>query len=53
MGLRAWRFSNFPHSIATIQKVWDQQVKVSGRGSEPLFEPHYKTFSFGTIVFER
>lgn len=41
VGLRAWRFSNFPHSIATIQEVWDQKVKVSGRGGEPLFEPHY------------
>ncbi|WCK16384.1 hypothetical protein G6L41_022760 [Agrobacterium tumefaciens] len=40
-----------PHSIATIQEVWDQQVKVSGRAGEPLFEPHYETFSFGTIVF--
>ncbi|WCK72362.1 hypothetical protein [Agrobacterium tumefaciens] len=51
VGLRAWRFSNFPHSIATIQEVWDQKVK--GRGGEPLFEPHYETFTFGTIVFER
>ncbi|MDR6587640.1 hypothetical protein [Agrobacterium tumefaciens] len=53
IGLRAWRFSNFPHSIATIQEVWDQKVKVSRRGGEPLFEPHYETFTFGTIVFER
>lgn len=53
IGLRAWRFSNFPHSIATIQEVWDQKVKVASRGGGPLFEPHYETFTFGTIVFER
>ncbi|OOO17562.1 hypothetical protein BTE56_18455 [Agrobacterium pusense] len=53
VGLRAWRFSNFAHSIATIQEVWDQKVKVAGRRGEPLFETHYETFTFGTIVFER
>ena len=56
MGLRAWRFSNFPHSIATIQEVWDEKVKQSRRGgviADLFFEPHYETFTFGTIVFER
>ncbi len=53
VGLRAWRFSNFPHSIATIHEVWDEKVKIARRGGEPLFEPHYETFTFGTIVFER
>lgn len=56
MGLRAWRFSNFPHSIATIQEIWDEKVKVprrSGPIRDLFFEPDYETFTFGTIVFER
>ncbi|WP_025592347.1 hypothetical protein [Agrobacterium tumefaciens] len=56
VGLRTWRFSNFPHSIATIQEVWDEKVKQSRRGgviADLFFEPRYETFTFGTIVFER
>lgn len=56
MGLREWRFSRFPHSVATIQEVWDQKVKRSRRGgamTEIFVEPTYDTFTYGRIEFER
>jgi hypothetical protein len=56
MGLRAWRFSHFPHSVATIQEVWEQKIKRSRRGDfimDRFIEPTYDTFTFGQIEFER
>ncbi|MDQ0558699.1 hypothetical protein QO004_000474 [Rhizobium mesoamericanum] len=56
-GLRAWRFSHFPHAVATITDVWDKQIRVSrGRGSalaDLVVGPKYETITMGRIQFER
>ena len=56
IGLREWRFRHFPHSVATIQEVWDQKIKRSRRGDfimDRFIEPKYDTFTFGRVAFER
>jgi hypothetical protein len=55
IGLKAWRSSHFPHSIATITEVWDVQVRIGKHSwaSDLVFEPTYRTITMAKIQFTR
>lgn len=59
-GIWSWRIATFPHAVATITEVWDEQRKVARSGKysqviEYLFdlEPRYTIVTVGRITFTR